>query len=274
MRRLAATQAEDASQSEAIQRPKITTGVANNQERDLFETLESSEGARNYAKQSIQWFHELSQQLNHISENLIMQQPDLLEFTRRLYPHLNQAATRAEKIDARLSELESMTEQFIAQVLGRITGALTKLKEEEQTLISLYTYHQRESNALYQKYRVQLEADLGELKLSAHRCKEMVDNCKAMVLESRNLSEQMTSIYQMASSSIDSVASKACEHIESTTESSVKAVEESRQAFLKSFKHLDATLWEHPWVTYTMQILITALVSVILTSIWAFFINK
>jgi hypothetical protein len=73
--------------------------------------------------------------------------------------------------------------------------------------------------------------------------------------------QQVGRIYETASATVGELAEASTKHLKEVTEASVKTIDQARAKFVKTFRRLDTTLWDHPILLFAMMVLTTVVLS-------------
>ncbi len=221
-------------------------------------------------EQSSQLAEQLKQintRLDHIEKNLILQQPDVVEFTKTVYPHLEAAAKRCEAVEQKIQSLEEMARQYevhMAENWAATDGVIEKQKDDftaiSQRFQGLAT---KELQGTLQSIR----AELAKVLAAEKKCDEALTEC-------RSLAQQVGQTYETASGTIQELAEAATKHVNEVKDNSEKAIDQARVKFVKTFRRLDTTLWEHPILLSMLLILMMAVVSAGVTLLTVKFTNE
>lgn len=182
---------------------------------------------------------QIHDRLDHIEKNLILQQPDVVEFTKTVYPHLEAAAKRCEAVEQKLQSLEEMAGNYKAHMAENweaTDGIIEKQKDDfaaiSQRFQGLAT---KDLQGILQSIRAESEKVLAAEK----KCDEALAEC-------RGLAQQVGQTYETASATIQELAETATKHVNEVRENSAEAIDQARVKFVKTFRRLDTTLWDHP----------------------------
>jgi hypothetical protein len=196
---------------------------------------------------------QIHDRLDHIERNLILQQPNVIEFTKQVYPHIEAVIQKCGTAEQKQLALEKVVGEHEARMLEnwQATDEIIERQKAEFTAISerlqgmavrdLQGYHQEICNNM-------------KTLLAAEK------KCEAALAECRGLVRQVGQTYETASATVGELAESSMKHLSEVTESSVKAVERARQRFLKTFNGLDTALWEHPLLMFLAVVFMMAIV--------------
>jgi hypothetical protein len=196
---------------------------------------------------------QIHERLDHIERNLILQQPNVIEFTKQVYPHIEAVIQKCETAEQKQLALEKVVGDHESRMLEnwQTTDEIIERQKTEFTAISerLQGMAVRDLQGYHQEICDNMTALLAAEK-----------KCEAALAECRGLVRQVSQTYETASATVRELAETSRKHLSEVTESSVKAVERARQRFLKTFHGLDTALWEHPVLMFVMVVLIVAVV--------------
>jgi flagellar capping protein FliD len=213
---------ESAKRSESAQQQQGSTGMMNEQHSQLAGQL-----------------RQLHERLDHIEKNLILQQPDVLEFTKTAYPYLEAAIRRCEAVEQKLQSLEKMAEDYKAHMADNweTTDGIIENQKNEFTAIS--QHFQGLATKDLQGILQSIRAELAKVLAAEKKCDEALAEC-------RSLAQQVGQTYETASATIEELAETATKHVNEVKENSAEAIDQARVKFVKTFRRLDTILWDHP----------------------------
>jgi vacuolar-type H+-ATPase subunit I/STV1 len=177
--------------------------------------------------------------LDHIEKNLILQQPDVVEFTKTVYPHLEAAAKRCEAVEEKLQSLEKLAEDYKTHMADNweMTDEIIENQKNDFTAISqrFQGLATKDLQGILQSIRAELEKVLEAEK----KCDE-------------ELAETVT------------------KHVNEVRENSEQTIEQARVKFVKTFRRLDTTLWEHP----ILDVAVLAIMAIVISAVTVLMLNK
>jgi len=248
IRRLA--KQESARRSESAKQQQGSKGMTNEQHGQLAEQLK-----------------QIQERLDHIEKNLILQQPDVVEFTKTVYPHLEAATRRCEAVEQKLQSLEKVAEDYKAH-----------MAENWETTDGIIENQKNEFTAISQRFQglatKDLQGSLQEIRAEMSKVLAAEAKCEEALAECRSLARQVGQTYETASATIEELAETATKHVNEVKDNSAKAIDQARAKFVKTFRRLDTTLWDHPILVFVMLILMMAVVSAGTTLLTAKFTNE
>jgi predicted nucleic acid-binding Zn-ribbon protein len=210
---------------------------------------------------------QIQERLDHIEKNLILQQPDVVEFTKTVYPHLEAATRRCEAVEQKLQSLEAMAEQYKAHMAENWATTDEVIKQQKDDFSAISQLFQGKATKELQGTLQSIRAELAKVLAAEKKCEEALAEC-------RSLAQQVGQTYETASATIEELAETATKHVNEVKDSSAKAIDQARAKFVKTFRRLDTTLWDHPLLVFVMLILMMAVVSAGTTLLTARFTNE
>lgn len=201
--------------------------------------------------------------LDHIEKNLILQQPDVLEFTKTVYPYLEAATKRCEAVEQKLQSLEKMAEDYKDHMAENweMTDGIIENQKNEFTSISqrFQGMATKDLQGILQSIRAELEKVLAAEK----KCDEALAEC-------RSLARQVGQTYETASATIQELAETATRHVNEVRENSEQTIEQARVKFIKTYRRLDTTFWEHP----LLNMAVLAFMAIVISTATVLMLNK
>lgn len=196
----------------------------------------------------------LHERLDHIEKNLILQQPDVLEFVKTAYPYLEAATRRCEAVEQKLQSLEKMAEDYKAHMADNweMTDGIIENQKNEFTAISqrFQGLATKDLQGILQSIR----AELAKVLAAEKKCDEALAEC-------RSLAQQVGRTYETASATIEELAETATKHVNEVKDNSAEAIDQARVKFVKTFRRLDTTLWDHPILGMALLAFMTIVLS-------------
>jgi hypothetical protein len=228
---------ESARRSESAQQQQGSTGMTNEEYTQLAGQLKQIQG-----------------RLDHIEKNLILQQPDVVEFTKTVYPYLEAAAKRCEAVEKKLQTLEKSAEDYKDHMADNweMTDGIIENQKNDFTAIS-----QRFQGMATKD----LQGSLQEIRAEMEKVLEAEKKCDEALAECRSLAQQVGQTYETASATIQELAETATKHVNEVRENSEQAIEQARVKFVKTFRRLDTVLWDHPILGMAMLAFMAIIVS-------------
>lgn len=206
---------------------------------------------------------QIQERLDHIEKNLILQQPDVVEFTKTVYPHLEAAAKRCEAVEQKLQSLEKTAEDYKAHMADNweTTDGIIENQKNEFTAISQHFQGLaiRDLQGILQSIR----AEMSKVLAAEKKCEETLVEC-------RGLAQQVGQTYETASATIEELAETATKHVNEVKDNSAKAIDHARVKFVKTFRRLDTTLWDHP----ILSLVVVAVMAIGLSAMTALTLNR
>lgn len=196
----------------------------------------------------------IHERLDHIEKNLILQQPSVKEFTKQVYPHIEATIIRCEATEERQTKLEELIRQMDSMFADFVAVTEEALAKQQKENDDLFLLTQTKIINEYRGYQQLIHSDLENLRQTEQSCQQMVAEC-------RKMAEQFSRPYEMASKTVQELTETARVQVEETKELVMKAVEESRTKFLKTFRRLDTTLTSHPFLILGSMFLMTIVLS-------------
>ena len=223
----------------------------------------SGEMASEQTGQLTEQLRQIHVRLDHIEKNLILQQPNVLEFTKQVYPHIEAVLTKCETAGQRQAALEKVVGEHEARMIEnwRMTDEI--VEKQKQDFAALGQLFQGRATKDLQGYHQLIRDDLAKLLEAERRCRESLTECKTLV-------QQVGQIYETASATVGELAEASTKHLNEVTETSVRTIEQARARFVKTFRRLDTVLWDHP----LLVAVIMCLLAVVLSATTAWSLNK
>jgi len=237
---------ESAKRSEFAPQQQGSTGMMNEQYNQLAGQLK-----------------QLHERLDHIEKNLILQQPDVLEFTKTAYPYLEAAIRRCEAIEQKLQSLEKMVSEYEEHMAENWEATDELVKQQRTDFAAISERFQGLAIRDLQGCLQQIRADLARMLTAETKCEEAMVTCRELV-------RQVGQIYETASGTIQGVAVIAARYVNEVTENSEQAIEQARVKFVKTFRRLDTTLWDHP----ILGIALLAFMTIVLSTLTVLTLNS
>lgn len=206
---------------------------------------------------------QIHDRLDHIERNLILQQPNVIEFTKQVYPHIEAVIQKCETAEQKQLALEKVVGDHEARMLEnwQATDEIVERQKTEFTAISerlqgmavrdLQGYHQEICN------------NMTVLLAAEKKCEEALAEC-------RGLAQQVGQTYETASTTIEELAETATKHVNEVKDNSAKAIDQARAKFVKTFRRLDTTLWDHP----ILSLVVVAVMAIGLSAMTALTLNR
>ena len=201
--------------------------------------------------------------LDHIEKNLILQQPDVVEFTKTVYPHLEAVTKRCATVEQKMQALEELARQYQAHMAENWATTDGVIEQQKEDFTAISQRFQGMATKELQGTLQSIRAELAKVLAAEKKCDEALAEC-------RSLAQQVGQTYETASGSIQELAETATKHVNEVKESSTKAIEQARTKFVKTFRRLDSTLWDHPFLGLVMLLSLTVGISAM--SVWT--LNK
>lgn len=192
--------------------------------------------------------------LDHIEKNLILQQPNVVEFTKQVYPHIEAVLTKCETAGQKQAALEKVVGEHEASVLENLEVMEGVIEKQKQDFAALAQLFQGRATRELQGYHQLIRDDLAKLLAAEKKCQESLTECRTLV-------QQVGRVYETASATVGELAEASTKHLNEVTETSVRTIEQARVKFVKTFRRLDTTLWDHPILAFVMMVLMTAVLS-------------
>lgn len=192
--------------------------------------------------------------LDHIEKNLILQQPNVVEFTKQVYPHIEAVLTKCETAGQKQAALEKVVGEHEASVLENLEAMEGVIEKQKQDFAALAQLFQGRATRELQGYHQLIRDDLAKLLAAEKKCQESLTECRTLV-------QQVGRVYETASATVGELAEASTKHLNEVTETSVRTIEQARVKFVKTFRRLDTTLWDHPVLAFAMLVLMTAVLS-------------
>jgi hypothetical protein len=212
---------------------------------------EMSNEQTGHVEEQLKQIHE---RLDHIERNLILQQPNVIEFTKQVYPHIEAVIQKCETAEQKQLALEKMLDEHEAHMAEnwKATDEIVERQKTEFTAISerLQGMAVRDLQGYHQEICNNMTALLAAEK-----------KCEAALAECRSLVRQVGQTYETASATIEELAETATKHVNEVKDTSAKAIEQARAKFVKTFRRLDTTLWDHPLLGAVMMAILTVCLS-------------
>ena len=197
---------------------------------------------------------QIQARLEHIEKNLILQQPNVVEFTKQVYPHIEAVVKKCETVEQRQLALGKVVSEHEAHMAENWQATNEIVEKQKTDFAALGQLFQGKATKELQGYHQLIRDDLARLLKAEKSCQESLTECKTLV-------QQVGQTYETASATVGELAETSRKHLSEVTESSVEAVEQARAKFVKTFRRLDTTLWDHPIIVVVMVILIAAVIS-------------
>jgi hypothetical protein len=210
---------------------------------------------------------QIQERLDHIEKNLILQQPDVVEFTKTVYPHLEAATRRCEAVEQKIQSLEEMAQKYEAHMAENWAATDEVVEKQKEDFSAISQLFQGKATKELQGTLQSIRAELAKVLAAEEKCEEALAEC-------RNLAQQVGQTYETASATIEELARTATKHVNEVKDNSAKAIDQARTKFVKTFRRLDTTLWDHPLLVFAMLILAMAVVSAGATLLTAKFTNE
>jgi hypothetical protein len=201
--------------------------------------------------------------LDHIEKNLILQQPNVVEFTKQVYPHIEAVIQKCETAEQRQLALEKVVGDHEARMLANWKQTDKVIEDQKTEFAAISQLFQGKATKELQGYHQLIRNDLARLLAVEKKCEEALVECGS-------LAQQVGQTYETASGTIQELAETATKHVNEVKENSAKAIEQARVKFVKTFRQLDTTLWDHPILGIVMLTILTVGLSAM--SVWT--INK
>jgi ABC-type transporter Mla subunit MlaD len=218
-------------------------------------------------KQLLEQGSQIHGRLDHIEKNLILQQPNVVEFTKTVYPYLEAAVKRCEAVEQKLQALENMAGQFQAHMAENWAATDEIVEKQKKDFAGISQLFQGKATKELQGTLQSIRAELSKVLAAEKKCEEALAEC-------RGLTKQVGQTYETASATIQELAETATKHVNEVKDNSAKAIDQARAKFVKTFRRLDATLSDHPLLIFAMLILMMAVVSAGATLLTAKFTNE
>lgn len=197
--------------------------------------------------------------LDHIEKNLILQQPDVVEFTKTVYPHLEAVTRRCATVEQKMQSLEELARQYEAHMAQNWATTDGVIEQQKEDFTAISQRFQGMATKELQGTLQSIRAELAKVLAAEKKCEEALAEC-------RSLARQVGQTYETASGSIQELAETATKHVNEVKESSAKAIEQARTKFVKTFRQLDSTLWDHPILGVVIMLVLTVGISAM--SVW------
>jgi hypothetical protein len=198
-----------------------------------------------------------SKRLDNIEKNIIIQQPNVLDFTKQVYPHLEAAMMRCDAVEKNLTALEEMVTDYVTHMEKnwQATDAIVEKQKTDFATIS-QRFQVMALKDLQGKYQ-EIHADLGRMLEVERACLEAAEECRV-------LATQCGQDYMTSSKTIEELAETSKKHLTEIKNKSVEAIKESREKYVQTFRKLTWTVGGQP-----VMAVLTVLVTVVLLSIGA-----
>ncbi len=205
----------------------------------------------------------LHERLDHIEKNLILQQPDVLEFTKTVYPYLEVATKRCETVEQKLQSLEKMAEDYKAHMADNweTTDGIIENQKNEFTAIS--QHFQGLATKDLQGILQSIRAELAKVLAAEEKCDEALIEC-------RSLAQQVGQTYETASATIEELAETATKHVNEVRKNSEQTIEQARMKFVKTYHRVETTLWKSP----LLSVVVDCIFVVVLTTMTTLTVNN
>jgi hypothetical protein len=177
--------------------------------------------------------------LDHIEKNLILQQPDVVEFTKTVYPHLEAVTKRCATVEQKMQALEGLVRQYEAHMAESWATTDGVIEQQKDDFTAISQRFQGMATKELQGTLQSIRAELAKVLAAEKKCEETLAEC-------RSLTRQVGQTYETASGTIQELAETATKHVNEVKDNSAKAIEQARAKFVKTFRRLDTTLWDHP----------------------------
>jgi hypothetical protein len=237
---------ESAKRSESAQQQQGSTGMMNEQYSQLAGQLK-----------------QLHERLDHIEKNLILQQPDVLEFTKTAYPYLEAAIRRCEAVEQKLQSLEKLVSEYEEHMTENWEATDEIVKQQRTDFAAISERFQGLAIRDLQGCLQQIRAELATVLAAEEKCEETLGEC-------RELARRVGQIYETASGTIQELAETVTGHVNEVRENSEQAIEQARVKFVKTFRRLDTTLWDHP----ILGMALLAFMTIVLSTLTVLMLNS
>jgi hypothetical protein len=205
-------------------------------------------------RQLAEQLKQLHERLDHIEKNLILQQPDVVEFTKTVYPHLEAVTKRCATVEQKMQALEELARQYQAHMAENWATTDGVIEQQKDDFAAISQRFQGMATKELQGYHQLIRNDLARLLAAEKKCVETLAEC-------RSLAQQVGQTYETASGSIQELAETATKHVNEVKDNSAKAIEQARTQFVRTFHRLDSTLWDHPLLGAVMMLILTVCLS-------------
>ena len=201
--------------------------------------------------------------LDHVEKNLILQQPNIVEVTKQLYPHVEAVVNKCQETEARQNALEERMQTFEAYLDENLTETQTHLETQTTKFETLTNQLHGKTVKEYQGFSQNLAANV-EIALRAET------SCQAIVLECQTLAQQCNLGYEITSTTIKELAEISTTHLTKVRDDSARTIEQSRVRFVQMFRRLEMAVGGYPILAamIVMSVVVLSSAAVTATMSW------
>jgi hypothetical protein len=238
----------------ARQEAAKTNANANyNQESKETETMNEQLG------QILEELKKFNLRLEHVEKNLILQQPNIVEVTKQLYPHVEAVVNRCQATETRQNALEERMQTFEAYLDENLTATQTHLEKQTTDFKTLTEHLHSMTVNEYLGFSQTLVANVN-VALRAEA------SCQSIVLECQTLAEQCSQGYETTSTTIKELAETSTAHLTKVRDDSARTIEQSRVRFVQMFRRLDMAVGGYPILAAMIALIVVVFISAGLTA--------
>jgi len=192
--------------------------------------------------------------LEHVEKNLISQQPNIVEVTKQLYPHVEAVVNRCQATEERQNALEERMQTFEAYLDENLTATQTHLEKQTTGFKTLTEHLHSMTVNEYLGFSQNLAANVN-VALRVEK------SCQTIVVECRTLAEQCSLGYETTSTTIKELAETSMTHLTKVRDDSARMIEQSRVQFVQTFRRLNMTVGGHPVLAVMTAFFLVVLLS-------------
>jgi hypothetical protein len=192
--------------------------------------------------------------LDHVEKNLILQQPNIVEVTKQLYPHVEAVVNKCQETEARQNALEERMLTHEAYLEDKLDATQTQLDKQATAYETLTEHLHAKTVKQYQRFSQNLVANV-KVALRVEK------SCQTIVLECRTLAQQCSQGYETSNTTIKELVETSTTHLTKVRDDSARTIEQSRVQFVQTFRHLNMTVGGHPVLAVLTAFFLVVLLS-------------
>jgi hypothetical protein len=198
--------------------------------------------------------------LDHVEKNLILQQPNIVEVTKQLYPHVEAVVNRCTETETRQNALDERMLTHEAYLDENLLATKTHLEKQTTDFETLTNLLHAKTVKEYQGFSQKLAANV-QVALRVEK------SCQAIVLECQTLAQQCNQGYETTSATIKELAETSTTHLTKVRDDSARMIEQSRARFVQMFRRLEMAVGGYPILAAMTVLIMVVFSSAVVTAI-------